>query len=199
MSQRTKEGDFMANAQVNQHHRNTRIIAVLALVVAVIGLGVAFAVLSTTLNIQGSAQIKKADWLVKWGNLSCSTTSGEATVDSSSITTATTTDDTVNVAASFLSSGDTVTCTMNALNTGSIDAKLQALPTANTSAVNAKDVTTTLTYGDGSTPAVDDALAATSGSQAWKLVLTYTGDPVAQDDASPTSFSYTIPYVQAAD
>ncbi|MDR0956031.1 MAG: hypothetical protein LBM73_02810 [Candidatus Nomurabacteria bacterium] len=201
----------MAKAKDNRH-RNTRIIAVAALVVAVIGLGVAFAVLSTTLKINGSATIASNDWNIHWANLSCAP-SGEAKVvadapntyigagDGTTDVSSTTTGDTVHVAAQFLSDGDSVTCTMDAVNgSSSLNAKLKEAPTADTSAltdiggVSGNDVTATLEYSDGTTPAANDKLAKSS-SKTWKLVLTYTGKPVSAS-TTPVDFSYTIPYTQ---
>ncbi|MDR1033148.1 MAG: hypothetical protein LBL84_04040, partial [Candidatus Nomurabacteria bacterium] len=112
-------------AQVSQHHQKTRAIAVAALIAGVFGLSVAFAALSTTLLINGTAKIKNASWDIHWANLSC-TPSGEAAVVAADTKIVKTTDDndTVQVSTEFKTNGDKVVCTMDAVNAGSINAKL---------------------------------------------------------------------------
>ncbi|MDR2063797.1 MAG: hypothetical protein LBQ02_03355 [Candidatus Nomurabacteria bacterium] len=109
-------------AHVSQHHKKTRIIAVAALVAGVLGLGVAFAALSTTLLINGQATIKSASWDIYWDSLQC-TPSGEAQVSSSTISQTATLKDTVNINANFTANGDKVVCTLVAKNDGSLDAE----------------------------------------------------------------------------
>jgi hypothetical protein len=186
-------------ANVNQHHKKTRMIAVAALVVGVLGMGVAFAALSTTLNINGAAKIKNAAWDIHWASLTCAPT-GEAAVVSSSISKATKDGDTVNVSAEFKANGDTVVCTMNAVNDGTLDAELTGFANSLTN-LTAINVTSTLVYdaadtiNAGGTPADGDALAKKT-SRPMKLTLTYTGNLVAADSDSKT-FTYALPYVQA--
>lgn len=180
--------------KVNQHHKKTRMIAVAALAAGVVGLGVAFAALSTTLLINGTAKIKSASWNIHWANLSC-TPSGEATVVAADtkIVKTTADDDTVQVSAEFKTNGDKVVCTMNAVNAGSINAKLNgyASSLANLNTIN---VTPDLKVA-GVVPADGRTLNA-GVSEAYTLTLTYTGQPLGTDSAAQT-FTYTLPYVQA--
>jgi hypothetical protein len=181
-------------AQVSQHHKKTRMIAVAALVAGVLGLGVAFAALSTTLLINGTAKIASSSWDVRWKSLNC-TPSHEAQVKTADTKIVTTTDDddTVNISVEFKAKDDQVVCTMVAGNDGSIDAKLSgyAASIANLSSIN---VTAVLQVG-GATPADNRPLAA-STTDTYTLTLTYTGDPLGSASESKT-FTYTLPYVQA--
>jgi hypothetical protein len=183
----------MAN-KVNQHHRKTRIIAVAALVAGVVGLGVAFAALSTTLLINGTAKIKSASWDIHWANLVC-TPSHEAKVIAADtkITKTASDDDTVQISTEFKTTDDQVICTMDAVNGGTLNAKLSgyAASIANLSTIN---VTADLKVG-GATPADDRALNS-GASDTYTLTLTYTGQPLGSDSADQT-FTYTLPYVQS--
>jgi hypothetical protein len=189
-----KEG--IAMSQINQHHKKTRIIAVAALVAGVLGLGVAFAALSTTLLINGTTKIKSASWDIHWDDLKC-TPSGEAAVvsanDATAITKTTNDKDTVKVSAEFKAKGDKVVCTMNAVNGGTINAKLDGFASSLTS-LSTINVTPELKVA-GVVPADGRPLNA-GASETYTLTLTYTGAPVSTDSADQT-FTYTLPYVQA--
>jgi hypothetical protein len=183
---------------VDEHHKKTRMVAVAALVVGVLGLGVAFAALSTTLYINGTAKIKNSSWDVHWAGLNC-TPSGEAAVKSFDITDGANDDDTVTVDVEFKAGNDTVVCNVNAVNSGSLNAKLSGF-TSSLTALNDINVTASLVYGAsdasaGSAPADNDTLNA-GDSRPMKLTLTYTGTLVGTDSDSKT-FSYTLPYTQA--
>jgi hypothetical protein len=181
-------------AKVSQHHKKTRVIAVAALIAAVVGLGVAFAALSTTLLINGTAKIKSANWDIHWANLSC-TPAHEAQVvgGATNISTTTDTNDTVNVSVEFKTTDDQVVCTMDAVNGGTLNARLDnyAASIASLSSIN---VTADLKVG-GAAPVNGRTLNAGS-SDTYTLTLTYTGQPLSADSAAQT-FSYTLPYVQA--
>jgi hypothetical protein len=180
--------------KISQHHKKTRMIAVGALIAGVAGLGVAFAALSTTLLINGTAKIKSANWDIHWAGLSC-TPSGEAAVVTAGTNLSKTTsdNDTVNVSAEFKTAGDKVVCTMNAVNSGTLDAVLSGYGSS-LAALNDIEVTAALTVS-GTTPVDGRALNA-GASDPYTLTLTYTGATVGTDSAAK-NFTYTIPYVQA--
>jgi hypothetical protein len=189
-------------SQVSQHHKKTRVIAVVALIAGVLGLGVAFAALSTNLLIKGTATVKNAEWDVHWeAPLNC-VPSGEAAVVASpatQITTTTDTNDTVKVSAEFKANGDKVVCTFTAKNDGTIAAVIDGYAATLTN-LGDIDVTAVLNNSDtsvsSSAPADGEPLAAGASDQ-YTLTLTYTGDLVGQASAAKT-FEYTIPYVQAS-
>jgi hypothetical protein len=186
-------------AQVNQHHKKTRLIAVAALVVGVLGLGIAFAALNANLLIKGTATIESASWSVQWktttpGTPACTAT-GEASVSTPSITQTATLNDTITISPSFKTDGDTVTCTFTAINSGSIAAKLGTIaPT--TDELTDNDISVTLTYGDGATPTAGNPLAAGGGTQAYKLVFVYEGGPQAVE-VDDLDYDFIVPYEQA--
>jgi hypothetical protein len=189
---------------VSQHHKKTRMLAVAALVVGVLGLGVAFAALSTTLTINGTAKIASASWEVLWtGNSvptpapSCTTT-GEATVSTPAITDggsgSSVTDTVITINPTFKTNGDTVTCTFSAKNNGTLDAKLGTIAPTTTNLTN-NDIAATLTYADGSAPASGNILAV-GAVQGYKLVFVYSG-ATASAEIPGLTYSFTVPYDQA--
>jgi hypothetical protein len=191
-------------ANISQHHKKTRLVAVAALVVGVLGLGVAFAALSTSLLISGTAKIKTASWSIYWNSNSCTAT-GEATVESTSISTTTADNDTANISAHFTANGDQVICTLVAKNAGTLNAKLSGYASSLTNLTN-NNITAALAYAAdtnnstngltvGNTPTDNDKLDNNT-TATMTLTLTYTGALVGQD-SNALSFSYTLPYVQA--
>jgi hypothetical protein len=184
-------------ANINQHHKNTRLVAVAALIVGILGLGVAFAALSTNLLINGTASIQSASWSVHWETASPAptcTAAGEASVSTPSISQTTTSNDTITISPSFKTNGDTVTCTFTATNSGSINAKLGAIsPSVNN--LTSNNISTTLTYDDNSAPTAGDILAASS-KKAYELVFQYNGSTVSSEINNLT-YTITVPYEQA--
>jgi hypothetical protein len=179
---------------LGHHHRKSRAIAVTALVIGVLSLGVAFAALSAELRINGAAKIATASWDVHWTNVTCSKT-GEASFATPSISTNVTTNDTLTITPTFKTNGDTVTCTFDATNGGTIGAKLGTIVN-NLTNLTSNNINAVLTYANNAVPAVDDPLG-TGASQGYKLVMNYTGAPVGTE-VSGITFTYTIPYVQAS-
>ncbi|MDR0955794.1 MAG: hypothetical protein LBM73_01560 [Candidatus Nomurabacteria bacterium] len=198
----------MANAKSKRdNEQRTRTLAVAVLIVAVVALGVAFAALSTVLNINGTAQIKSASWDVRWTAINC-TPAHEAALDTTSTTAGSTgfkidtksggsTDDTAYVAALFKANGDSVTCKLTAKNQGTIPAKIDTGGvTSDLTALTPINVSSTLYYSGGTTvPAAGDALAV-GATKDFDLTLTYTGQLVTTDSAA-AAFEYHIPYTQS--
>lgn len=63
-----------------EKERKIKVLSVAALLVAVLGLTVAFAALSQTLTINGSATVNTASWDIHFKNLSTPTLTGNAAV-----------------------------------------------------------------------------------------------------------------------
>lgn len=62
------------------NERKTRAIAIVALLIAIVGVSVGFAAMSTTLRINGSATMDTAHWKIRFKNLSNPTIAGQAAV-----------------------------------------------------------------------------------------------------------------------
>jgi plastocyanin len=152
-----------------QKDRTARILVVVAICIATLGLSVAYSAFSSTLEIAGTATVKGGQWSVYFTNLKDAVTTGQATSTKADITTSTTKFD---FAVELVKPGDSVTYTFDVTNAGAIDAKLSAITITGAEEAAAKDVTYTLTKSDGNTLAVNDELAA-GASQTLTLTVTY--------------------------
>ncbi|MDR1300690.1 MAG: hypothetical protein LBK50_03210 [Candidatus Nomurabacteria bacterium] len=191
-------------ANVNQHHKKTRAIAVAALVAGVLGLGVAFAALSTQLLINGDATIGQAGWDIHWAAAPTCTKTGEASFGTPTVTNS---NHTITIDPAFVAPADTVTCTFDALNTGDLDATFDA--TAFTSTINVSGLTSnnigyTLTYRSNSGGATSGAavgsltsldLVKSTGKHEMQIVFTNNNSDVLGAEATG-SFSFSLPYKQ---
>lgn len=106
-----------------QKDRGGRILAIVAICIAVCGLSVAYAALSSTLQINGTATVTPATWGVEFDptTLSAPVLTGAASVTTAPTITATKID---GYNLTLTKPGDSVTYTFNVKNTGTIDAKI---------------------------------------------------------------------------
>ena len=193
-----------------ENNKGFKILAIVALCVAVAGLSVAYAALSETLNISGTAKVgaTSANWNVHFANGSCTKTGG-ATAGS---ITATGTQVTLGE-STFTAPGDSVVCTFDVVNDGTINAKVGTvtIPDAanltytGSGAAKTNDETLvkgnmeyTVTYADGSAIQVNDTLDK-GVTKNLKLTLTYkaTATSLPQADVSISDIVGTIIYNQA--
>lgn len=163
---------------------NGKTIAIVALVVAIVGLSVGFASLSSVLNISGTGRVQSSSWDIHFANLQDadkSTGTREITPPTASGTDLRTYD------VTFSQPGDYISYTFDIVNGGSYDAKISEvnLPTptcegtgatATTDAANVcKYLSYTLTYNDqAKTPlAVNDTLTVEDTKKTAVLTLRY--------------------------
>ena len=198
--------------------RRNYTIALIAVIAAICGVGIAYAALSTTLTITTNKVTQNA---LTW-NVAFTTGTVNATVGGTSATgrtcgAATVTANAVTVADTTLSKpGDSCTYALTIKNTGGIVAKLGTLvptkPTesgvtctltsASTSA-GASMVCGNLTYkittdATGNTPLkTDTTIAASTGSQAVYLIVSYTGSSLNSSAVTQTGGKFTFTYNQA--
>lgn len=114
-----------------EKERKIKVLSVVALLVAVLGLTVAFAALSQTLTINGSATVNAASWDVHFENLSEATIGGGAEV----VTKPTITEDGTSIQTfkvKLTKPLDSVIYTFDVKNAGSINARLTGITKAAT-------------------------------------------------------------------
>lgn len=103
--------------------KNLKTISIVGLIAIVAALSVAYAALSQTLNITGTATLKQNTWNIAFGSGNCLATGSATagTVDGSGSTTASVT------GVKLALPGDTVTCTIPITNNGTINATLSSI------------------------------------------------------------------------
>ena len=184
--------------------------------------------LQTTLNISGSVTRKGGSWSINFDNAKIISTKGKASMTTPSING---TNLTFN--ATLAQPGDEVTFTFDVVNDGNITAKLARAAVFNSGGSlnnstssqyhenafewynwNYEDkdyynytkpiISVKISYADGTKPSVGDTLAATTGTQTFKVVIRYEefpegvtpdADAMAQDETM--SFSLGLTYQQA--
>lgn len=195
-----------------EKERRIKALSLVALIVAVLGLTVAFASLSQKLTINGSATVDAATWDIHFANLSDATTTGGA-----SVTTAPTIKDSTDGKKNTVigdynvvltKPGDSITYTFDVTNAGTVDAKLTTLtkaakPTCTSTQGIAEDetiicdgLTYSLTYTDsGQAVAVDDTLDKNT-TKNLTLTLSYESDKVPSDDVNISDLGIVLLYGQ---
>jgi hypothetical protein len=195
-----------------ERDRGFKIIALIALVVAIVGLSFGYAAWSTTLTISGSAKVNPATWDVHFAYKSGSSLT-PTIVGNASSTGATLTATAVSgFDITLKAPGDSVTYNWLVKNEGSIDAKLKTYnfgsiscaPATGSTATQAEatavcnDLTYSLTYADGSAISVNDTLAKNTGSKELKMTLSWksTSTATPSDDIKVTVATTTMIYEQ---
>lgn len=198
-----------------EKERGAKIIAIVALLIAVVGLTVGYAAYSSTLTINGTATVDPASWKVnfgyKTGNSLTGTINGHAT-ENTAPTLADTTISGFDV--TLKAPGDSVTYNFLIKNSGTLNAKLAnftmgtltCAPNASGSgSISQEDATElcgelkyTLTYADGSTITTDTTLnTGDSKELVLKLEWPSTSTLSVSDDVKVTIGTTTFLYQQA--
>lgn len=167
-------------------NRNSKVIALVALIVAVVGLGIGFAAFSSTLTISSSATVtpNSGDFKVAFdGNVTCTGSATGGTVDNATEGVSTVS----GITATFTQPGETAECTVTAKNSGQYTAYLksitsdkvtcEAVDNANNTAttatlMNAACDTVTVTTEVGSATASATTAAGMAGSFSQSLAST---------------------------
>ncbi len=191
-----------------QKERGFRIIAVIALMVAVVGLTIGYAAYSSTLKITGAANVDPSSWGVKFayktGDTLVATKTGNALVT----TEATLSDTQVSgFNATLKAPGDSVSYTFLVSNSGTLDAKLttytlgslSCAPAAGSSAstTEASNICSELSYTLSNVSENEVLAAGDSKEVTLKLEWKSTGTTVATDDVAITIGETTLIYTQA--
>ena len=107
-----------------EKERKIKIISLCALLVAVLGLTVAFAALSQTLTINGSATVDTASWDIHFENLKLSKKKGTALINGTPTLSGTSIS---GIDVSVMKPGDKIVYTFDIVNNGTIDAVLEKI------------------------------------------------------------------------
>ena len=181
-------------------------LVLVVLIVAICGLSIAYALLSTTLSISGSTNVSAASWKIKFSNLTGSSTGG------ASYTLPTFSDTSLSDYEIILTKpGDSVTFSFDIVNDGSIGAAITSFvkntPTcsgvagSSTATEDAplvcNNITYSFTYTDGTVVGLNDTLAA-GETKSVKLSLTYNSNAssLPSNDVAISNLDITIIYGQ---
>ena len=166
-----------------------------AVLLLLIGVGIGYAVISTTLNITGKTTIGKSSWDVHFENLV--TTTGSVTPTQAAVIDSGKTNITYEIPLEL--PGDFYEFTVDVKNGGTIPAKVSANPTLG-GITSAEDVylNYTVTYADGTEIKLDDELAP-SATASYKVRVEFdkniTGSQL-PTDAKVLDLTFAVNYVQ---
>lgn len=175
-------------------NRGVRGLAIVAIIIALVGLTIGYSALQATLNISTQAKLKGSQWSVHFvtSSLSEPTLVGDAAV----VNAATLAVTSITIDVSLTKPLDSVTYTFDVTNDGELNAKLNAAPTiTGLDAATANNVTYALTYNDGSAIQANDTLNV---NETKKLKLTVFMNDVSTVQAAdvPLTFTATLLYTQ---
>ena len=185
-----------------ESERKTKIITLSAVIVAVIGLTIAFAAMSRTLRINGSGTMDPANWDIYFENLSSPVLAGEATT-SGTPNLATKGAEITNLNATLKQPNDSVTYTVDITNDGDVNAEISQinLPSLTNAQSQLFEFSATYTneYEHGHTITVGDMLYA---GETRNITIVFKYKDITDESLLPNSpeainLSYSINYVQS--
>ena len=106
-----------------EKERKIKVLSLVALIVAVLGLTVAFAALSQTLTINGTASVNAAEWDIHFANLSEPVIEGDATTIKPTLSGTSIT----GYTATVTKPGDSVIYEFDIVNAGTVDAIISSI------------------------------------------------------------------------
>ena len=196
-----------------EKERGAKVIAIVALLIAVVGLTVGYAAYSSTLNINGTANVDPASWKVNFGYKTGDSLTGTTTGHATETTAPTLADTTISgFDVTLKAPGDSVTYNFLIKNSGTLNAKLASFTMGTLtcapnegSNISQEDATNlcgelkyTLTYADGSTITTGTTLdVGNSKELVLKLEWPSTSTLSVSDDVKVTIGTTTFLYQQA--
>ena len=184
-----------------EKQRRIKMLSLSAVIVAVLGLTVAFAALSATLNINGTAYLDAAKWGIRFKNLSSPTKIGSATTTGTAKIEESKSAEITGMNVSLSTPGDKVTYTVDLVNEGTINAKIDKIEKTTLTEEQQKYLTFKVTYKDGTEVSEGDIL---SKEERKNLIITieFIKDLTKEDlpkQTSTISLSYKLNFVQTDD
>lgn len=179
-----------------EKERKIKILSIIALLVAILGLTVAFAALSESLTINGTASLDAATWDVHFENISGPTITGDATeVSAPEITDNGITLSKINV--NLTKPKDSVKYTVDVVNDGTINAEIVNIVKGELTAEQEKAIEFSVTNEDG-TNLEEGFILNAKAKQKLVVTIRYKDDIEASDLLADQSIdlSLTLNYVQ---
>ncbi len=170
--------------------KNVIVFGVLAIVVSLVAVSIAYAGFSQNLNINGTANVKSVRWDVHFSNLGTAVATGTA----SEVTAPTIKEGSTVIgdySVQLISPGDTIYYTFDVVNTGNFNAMLTGVTIGTPSCISSVPAEQSVVCGNLSyklydtssnteiTTADNVVLAAKTGVRHFKIVLTYSSSTTA--------------------
>ena len=181
-----------------EKERRTKALVIVVLLIVVAGLTVAFAALSTTLNINGTAYLDAAKWGIRFENLSSPTKIGSATTTGTAKIEETKAAEITGINVSLSTPGDKVTYTVDLVNKGTINAKIDNIEKTVLTSEQQRYLTFKVTDKNGKEVSEGDILSA-GETRNLTITIEFIKDLTKEDlptNASTISLSYKLNFVQ---
>ena len=181
-----------------EKERRTKALVVVVLLIVIAGLTVAFAALSTTLNINGTAYLDAAKWGIRFENLSSPTKIGSATTTGTAKIEETKAAEITDMNVSLSIPGDKIVYTVDLVNKGTINAKIDNIEKTVLTSEQQRYLTFKVTDKDGYEIKQGDILEK---GETKKITITieFIKDLTKEDlptSTSTISLSYKLNFVQ---
>ena len=181
-----------------EKERRTKALVVVVLLIVIAGLTVAFAALSTTLNINGTAYLDAAKWGIRFENLSSPTRVGKATTTGTAKIEETKAAEITDMNVSLSIPGDKIVYTVDLVNKGTINAKIDNIEKTVLTSEQQRYLTFKVTDKDGYEIKQGDILEK---GETKKITITieFIKDLTKEDlpkQTSTISLSYKLNFVQ---
>ncbi len=184
-----------------EKERRTKALVVVVLLIVIAGLTVAFAALSTTLNINGTAYLDAAKWGIKFENLSEPVKVGTVTTTGTAKIEETKSAEINGINVSLSTPGDKVVYTVDLVNEGTINAKIDKIEKIKLTSGQQKYLTFKVTDKDGREVSEGDILSA-GETRSLTITIEFIKDLTKEDlpaSTSTISLSYKLNFVQTDD
>ena len=181
-----------------EKERRTKALVVVVLFIVVAGLTIAFAALSTTLNINGTAYLDAAKWGIRFENLSSPTKIGSATTTGTAKIEETKAAEITGINVSLSTPGDKVTYTVDLVNKGTINAKIDKIEKTQLTSEQQRYLTFKVTDQNGKEVSEGDILSK-GETRSLTITIEFIKDLTKEDlptSTSTISLSYKLNFVQ---
>ena len=181
-----------------EKQRREKALVVVVLLVVIAGLTVAFAALSSSLNINGTAYLDAAKWGIRFENLSSPTRVGKATTTGTAKIEETKAAEITDMNVSLMVPGDKIVYTVNLVNKGTINAKIDNIEKTQLTSEQQRYLTFKVTDQNGYEIKQGDILEK---GETKKITITieFIKDLTKEDlpkQTSTISLSYKLNFVQ---
>ena len=181
-----------------EKERRTKALVIVVLLIVIAGLTIAFAALSATLNINGTAYLDAAKWGIRFENLSSPTKIGSATTTGTAKIEETKAAEITGMNVSLSTPGDKVTYTVDLVNKGTINAKIDKIEKTVLTSEQQKYLIFKVTDKDGREVSEGDILSA-GETRNLTITIEFIKDLTKGDlpkQTSTISLSYKLNFVQ---